>query len=144
MQWLAAVHAGATWFMTGLVWFVQLVHYPLLARVSPSSYTDYHRLHTRLTTSLVVPVMAVEGATAALLLALRPPFVPPFWLWGGLLLSLLIWASTALVQVPAHRLMCRAFDPSEHRRLVRNNWVRTAAWSLRGLLSFGILLRLAG
>ena len=26
-------HAGATWFMTGLISFVQIVHYPLMGSV---------------------------------------------------------------------------------------------------------------
>ena len=30
---LLLLHAAATLFMTGLIWFVQVVHYPLFARV---------------------------------------------------------------------------------------------------------------
>lgn len=144
MQWLGAVHAGATCFMAGLVWFVQLVHYPLLARVVGAGYADYHALHSRLTTRLVVPVMAVEGASAGLLLAVRPSGVPSWWLYLGMLLAVSIWLSTALLQVPAHGELQRAFEPRLHRRLVRSNWLRTVAWSVRGVLSLGIVCRLAG
>lgn len=144
MLLLAVVHAGATCFMVGLIWFVQLVHYPLLARVVGPGYTDYHAHHSRLTTRLVVPVMAVEGASAVLLLALRPAGVPAPWLWLGLLLSVVIWLSTALVQVPAHGKLQQSFEAQLHRGLVRNNWLRTLAWSARGVLSLGIVCRWAG
>jgi len=144
MGLLAGIHAGATCFMAGLIWFVQVVHYPLLARVTGDGYGVYHAHHTRLTTRLVVPVMAVEGASAALLLALRPAQIPLEWLLAGIALAAANWLSTALVQVPAHGLLCRSFDPAIHRRLVHSNWLRTISWSIRSALSLGIVFRMAG
>ena len=31
--WLLILHAGATLYMAGVIWFVQIVHYPLFSRV---------------------------------------------------------------------------------------------------------------
>lgn len=104
MQVLAALHAGSTCFLAGLVWFVQLVHYPLLASLPVNGYGDYHRGHSRLTTRLVVPVMAVEGASAVLLLALQPSRIPTSWLALGMALLLLIWEPQ-----PVH--CCRLTQP---------------------------------
>ena len=59
--------------------------------------------------------------------------------WAGLALLAVIWLSTALVQVPLHRRLQGGFDAAAHRRLVRTNWLRTAAWTLRAALA----LRLA-
>lgn len=53
---------------------------------------------------------------------------------AGLALVAVIWLSTALLQVPCHELLCVGFDPAVHQRLVWTNWIRTAAWSLRGFL----------
>ena len=37
VMWLFTMHhVGATWFMTGLTWFVQIVHYPLMGVESTS------------------------------------------------------------------------------------------------------------
>lgn len=144
LLWLALVHASTTWFLTGLIWFVQLVHYPLLAQVGASSQVDYHTLHSRITTRLVVPVMGLEGATSALLLALRPSTVPTLWLSLGMLLELVIWLSTAMIQVPAHRRLCRGFQTEDHQHLVQSNWLRTLAWSARGILALGILVHVSG
>jgi hypothetical protein len=39
------VHAFATLFMCGLAWFVQVVHYPLMARVGEPQWSEYERAH---------------------------------------------------------------------------------------------------
>jgi len=48
-----------------------------------------------------------------------------------------IWASTFLLQVPAHSQLGSGFDEETWRMLVRSNWLRTVAWSARaGLVSY--------
>ena len=65
--WIA--HALATLALTGLVWFVQLVHYPLLRRVGAAGFAEYEREHRERTSWLVVPAMGIESTTAVWLLA---------------------------------------------------------------------------
>jgi hypothetical protein len=137
MIFLLVGHAAATLFMVGLIWFVQIVHYPLMGRVGESSFADYEARHTRLTGFVVGPVMLAEGATALCLVWL-PSFRSPAALIG-LVLLVVIWLSTAFLQVPCHRRLSAEFDPVVHRRLVRSNWIRTIAWTLRGGLSLLIL-----
>ena len=57
-------HVAATAAMTGLIWFVQLVHYPLFARVGVADFTAYEREHVRRTGLLVAPLMLLEALTA--------------------------------------------------------------------------------
>jgi hypothetical protein len=76
------LHAAATLSMTGLIWFVQVVHYPLMARVGRVGFADYEAAHTRRTTWVVAPPMLIEGFTAVVLL-LRPPPGIPQWQVGG-------------------------------------------------------------
>ena len=47
---VAAVHAAATLFMAGVIWFVQVVHYPLLDGVGTDGSAAYQKRHSRLTT----------------------------------------------------------------------------------------------
>jgi hypothetical protein len=44
------------------------------------------------------------------------------------------WLSTAIVQVPLHRRLEQGFEAGAHGRLVATNWVRTGAWTARGVL----------
>jgi hypothetical protein len=54
--------------------------------------------------------------------------------WIGLGLILLIWFSTLLLQIPAHQRLLEGFDAITYKRLVSSNWIRTVAWSARGLI----------
>lgn len=135
MTALLLVHAGATVAMAGLVWFVQLVHYPLFAHVGRDGFARYELEHTRRTTWLVAPLMLVEAATALALLAADPSALT---VAGAALLGV-VWLSTALVQVPLHGRLERGFDAGAHRRLVRSNAVRTSAWTGRAAIALALL-----
>jgi hypothetical protein len=126
-------HLAATLFMTGVIWFVQVIHYPLFLSVGSAEFADYEQRHTALTTWIVAPPMLVEGATALVLLWLKPHAVPTWQLTAGLGLLAVIWVSTALVQVPCHEVLSTGFEPSVVHRLVLSNWIRTVAWSLRAI-----------
>jgi hypothetical protein len=132
MLWLT--HLAATLFLVGLIWVVQVVHYPLFAHVGADRFHGYWRGHTRLITRLVAPAMLTEVVTAVLLFVVRPPGIslPVLVLAFGLLV--LNWLSTWLVQIPCHERLGRRFDPATLRRLVLINWVRTATWTHRGVL----------
>ena len=131
---LLLLQAAATLAMVGLIWFVQVVHYPLFGQVGRDRFASYERLHQFRTTLVVAPLMLVEASTAVLLLWLRPVGVTMGAAVLGALLVGLIWVSTVLWQMPAHAKLEAAFNPAAHRWLVRSNWVRTAAWTARGML----------
>ena len=130
-EWVLIVHAAATWFMTGLIWFVQRVHYPLMDGVATAGYADYQRRHMHATSPVVGVAMLIELLTAVALVVM---FVGVAGWWVNLALLAFIWVSTAAVQVPAHRRLGGGFDAATHRRLVVSNWGRTAAWSLRAVI----------
>lgn len=132
---LLLIHAAATWFLVGLIWTIQLVHYPAFNGVGGEGWADYHRRHTRNITFLVAPAMLLELATALLLAVMGPGMLTLV----GLGLVVLLWLSTAAVQVPVHASLGRGFDRALHRKLVRTNWVRTALWSIRGVLALLLL-----
>ncbi len=134
------VQATATWFMTGLIWFVQVTHYPLMNGVAANGYGDYQRRHMARTTFVVAPAMLVELLTALAMIWIRPASVPMWAVWCGLAAVALVWASTALLQVPMHERLTSGFDAAAHRRLVFTNWLRTLAWSARGVLVAWMLL----
>ena len=128
--------------MVGVIWFVQVVHYPLFGKVGISGFRDYEQDHQRRTTLVVAPLMLTEAVTAVALLWLRPDIIPASLVVAGLGLIALLWASTFFWQVPAHERLAKSFDPATHRNLVRSNWLRTAAWSARGVMVCWMCLRL--
>jgi len=134
VQLVLLVHVGATLFMVGLIWFVQIVHYPFFGSVGRSGFAEYSRAHSRLTGLVVGPPMLVEAGTAVLLVARRPEGVPPVLPLVGLVLLAAVWLSTALLQSPQHTVLGGGFVGSSHRFLVASNWVRTACWTGRSVL----------
>jgi len=136
---LETVHLAATLFMTGVIAFVQVVHYPLMARVGKMGSVDYQQAHMRRTAWVVIPAMTMELGSAVGLLVLRWGTPDgPLTLVGGALLGV-IWLSTALVQAPLHGRLASGFDAGLHRRLVLSNWVRTAAWGGRVPVAIGLM-----
>jgi len=135
---LLLIHAAATWGLVGLIWTVQLVQYPGLARVGAAELPAFHEHHCARITWIVGPLMACELATGLALLAWRPPAVPLQLVGSGLALIAVNWACTAFVSVPLHaRLTARA--PGVQRSLVATNWIRTAAWTARGGCALAML-----
>jgi hypothetical protein len=138
MVLLLALHALATIMMAGLIWFVQLVHYPLFSAIGESEFPRYEREHTRRVLWVVAPLMILEAVTAAMLVFLAEGAAMQVAAIAGLLLVVAIWTSTALLQAPYHRKLLGGFDPVTARRLVATNWLRTLAWTARAGLALVI------
>ena len=109
MRFVLLSQLATTIFMVGLIWFVQIVHYPLFAKVGTEQFKDYEKQHQRLTTFVVMPVMLLELGTAIALIWIFPAdsrLLP----WIGLILLAGIWLSTWSLQVPAHDALSSGFS----------------------------------
>ncbi len=134
MSGVLLTNLAATLLMTGVIWIVQVVHYPLFAGVGLEGWSAYEASHQSRITLIVGPLMLIELATAVWLIAARPEAVPPWAVLLGAALVGVIWASTAFLQVPLHNALGGEFDLEAHSRLVSTNWIRTLAWSARSAL----------
>ncbi len=123
--------------LVGLIWTIQLVHYPLFDAVRGDLFARFHRAHSTRITWIVMPLMMVELAGAIAGVALFEPashILGHVATWAGFVAVVVIWAATFLLSVPMHDRLAAGFDVVAHRRLVWTNWVRTAAWTARGVL----------
>lgn len=137
---LLAVHSSATAGMMGLIWFVQVVHYPLFQQIGTGEFAAYERLHQRLTSRVVGPLMAIEGVSALVLAAMPPDGVGRLLPILGLGALAVVHSSTVLLQVPAHRDLTVGKAEGTIRRLVATNWIRTIGWTVRVILAVGMIL----
>jgi hypothetical protein len=132
--------------MTGLIWFVQVVHYPLFAAVAPvgdDGFRAYETSHRFRTGFVVMPFMGLELLAAVALVLATPDGLPRAAAGGLLVLLLVVLGTTFLVSVPAHEALNRGFDAAAHRRLCRTNWIRTAGWTARMVGSAAALVVVA-
>jgi hypothetical protein len=112
-------NTAGTLFMVGLIWFVQRVHYPLLAQVDVKDQKSVGHEHQRRTSQVVGLPMAVEGVSTLVLLV------------SLLAISL---GSTVFLSVPLHEKMISKPSSQIGKKLVATNWPRTISWTLRGFI----------
>lgn len=131
MNSLFVIHAATTWCLIGLIWIIQVVHYPLFKNVGETHFVAYHERHMKLITWVVGPLMFIEVCSAGMLLLLGERS----WLLIASLVPLaFIWLATAFVQVPLHGKLARdGYHTATIDRLVSTNKWRTLAWTVRGL-----------
>ena len=125
--------------MTGLIWFVQIVHYPLMDGWPHDDFGNWEVAHRERTGPVVIPPMLIEGVVSVWLLVHRPRGVHPLFPVIGMTALLGIWASTFFLQVPCHLRLSTGWDAQTLRFLVDSNWIRTILWSFRMALSVGML-----
>ena len=136
-----AIQAIASGMMCGIIWFVQVIHYPLFAMVPPADSASHARENLRRTRPVVLVPMILEAVSAAWIAFFAPPGISRLAAVAGLALLAAIWISTAFVQMPLHGRLARGEGGLETvDRLVATNRVRTLLWTLRALLSAWMLL----
>ena len=133
MDLLEQLQYAVTIALVGVIWTIQLVHYPAFKYISSSRFVDFERMHTLKITLLVAPLMLMEAITVCLLLYLSA------FAMGNLLLALivaLIWIATFFVSVPCHRILAQGKDERVIQRLITTNWIRTFLWSTKLVLLY--------
>jgi hypothetical protein len=132
------VHFLATAFMTGIIWFVQLVHYPLFKYLAPEKFQSSMKYHQLFTTVIVGPAMLLELTTA---IALLFSHSSPILVWINLGGVIALWGLTYFVSVPKHEKLVTGFDETTINLLIKSNWLRTFIWTLRCLIVFYLVSR---
>ena len=124
--------------MAGLIWFVQVVHYPLFHQISDTKSIDYAFQNQRRTAWIVGMPMFVEGITTLWLFfdPINGRLLP---LIGGLVL-IKVHASTIFLQVPKHDQLLNGYKKEVVDQLVKTNWIRTIGWSIRSLIAIFIVI----
>lgn len=115
-------------FMTGLIWLVQLVHYPAFAYVIDDLFSEFHKMHSKKISIIVMPVMLLELITAIALVYLYPQ---SSLILTNTIILIFIWLSTFALSVPVHNILSKDKNTNAIHRLIQTNWSRTALWTVR-------------
>jgi len=131
LDYWIVIHLVSTVFMVGLIWIVQLVHYPSFSFVDKSLYRDFQYFHMQRITYIVAPVMVIELLSASVILY---KYYMNWYFSLSILVLALIWVNTALLNIPVHNKLLANKDEMLINKLVLYNWPRTILWSLRVIL----------
>lgn len=130
--------------MFGVIWMVQVVHYPLMRFVSAERFTRFETAHRVRISWVVGPLMAVEGV-CVLAFLFAPPAGLAWWLpWAGAAAEAVAIGTTVFVSAPLHERLNAHFDQASLDRLVATNWVRTFAWTARAGVAIAMLVAVLG
>ncbi len=124
-------HLLVTCALLGLIWTIQLVHYPSFRFVDEHSFIKFEQFHRKSISIVVMPLMLAELSLVTVLLfssGFEGRFLSYF------VIVVLIWLSTFFLSVPCHERLSRGKDIATIDRLVLTNWPRTLLWSFKVVL----------
>ena len=126
------IHLIATSVMVGVIWIMQLIHYPSFHFIELNQYTTFQRFHMSRISYVVIPAMLTELFTLILII-ISMDQVDPIILASALLL-IVIWLMTAVFFSGMHQKLTLGYDQVVVEKLVKLNWGRTLLWTLRLLI----------
>ena len=132
------LHLIATSVMVGVIWVIQLVHYPSFHFVELKQYTTFQRFHMARISYVVIPAMLTELFTL-ILIVFSMDQIDTLVLASAILL-IFIWLMTAVFFSGVHQKLTLGYDQTVVDKLVKLNWGRTLLWTLRLLFIFIYML----
>ncbi len=139
-MWAFLVTLAFTLYMTGMIWSMQILEYPLFALVGAKEFPAYHRRHNRGLPFLVILPSLVAFVSAVVLIFTRPARLPLSASIVIAVLDLIIIIATVALEAPLHAQLDReGFSATLIRQLVLGNWIRTLLWTINALLLLALV-----
>ena len=116
-------------FMTGALWIKQIVMYPSLALIPSESFSCFEILRQKRVKWVLYPVVGTELFTGLVLMT------QDSWIFkANFALILFIWFISFTVYYPIMRKLREGKDDELINNLVKINWLKTVAWSVKSIL----------
>ena len=115
-------------FDTGLfilIWLVQLIIYPGFLYYTKDNFLRWHKRYTKLLTFIVAPLLA--GQVITVFYDVFSSFSWYSWISSILISYVIVY--TFVHFVPLHAELEFNYSTKTIKKLIRNNWYRTAIWS---------------
>ena len=136
-NFILLVHLTFTSIMTGVIWVIQIVHYPSFHFIEKELYTAFQKFHMNKISIIVIPIMLAELITG-MMLFLDKSYKSPLLIISVIIL-VLIWLTTGVFFTKAHNELITGYQQAVVNQLVVMNWIRTSLWTLRLLLLIGFV-----
>ena len=129
---LIDIHFLSTSVMVGVIWVIQLLHYPSFHFVQKSDYPKFQQFHMSRISLIVIPAMIIEFITGIIMLQFG--FSSNFLFISSLVILITIWGITFIFFTKMHKVLISGYNEIIVNRLILINWSRTLLWSLRLLI----------
>ncbi|MGY8976333.1 MAG: hypothetical protein ACKVHD_08650 [Alphaproteobacteria bacterium] len=131
---ISLTHLVFTSTMVGIIWVIQLVHYPSFYFIRKDIFVSFQKFHTDKITIIVAPVMLIELITGILLIYMETNI--DIALSISLFILIAIWVLTAIYFYKAHQKLMSGYNEEIINQLIKLNWIRTILWTFRLILFF--------
>lgn len=131
MDALININLYSTFIMLGVIWVVQLSHYPAFRYVDEKDFKEFSRMHMTTISFIVVPTIILEMFST---FSLSYLFKESIYYHINSILMLMIISSTYFLSVPCHNKLIYGKDMRIINRLVNTNWIRTICWTVKALV----------
>ena len=133
-------HFISTSIMVGVIWIIQLVHYPTFLFIDKQKYFNFQKFHMSKVSYIVMPAMTVELFSGIYILLYSENLIENNLFLLAFSFLVLNWVITGLVFVKIHNSLLIEYNMQTILLLVKLNWIRTTLWSLRLIFLTVILL----
>ncbi|PCI76274.1 hypothetical protein COB21_04595 [Candidatus Aerophobetes bacterium] len=130
---LLIIQLALTFFLNGIIWFLQVVHYPLYYKIKEGFHT-YEKNYLKKAVFLMSPIMFLELISAILLISDAETAIFVQLASANLIFLIINWLSTFILQNTEHQKLAVRFSVTSLHRLISTNWIRTFFWTVRGII----------
>ena len=123
------IHFLSTAIMVGVIWVIQLIHYPSFHFIKKSNYSKFQQFHMNRISIIVIPTMIIEIISG--LLIFWSVFHSNIFFISSLFILISIWAITFIFFTKMHQGLVFGYNQEIVNKLILINWSRTLLWSLR-------------
>ena len=129
---LLKINSACGFFLLGLIWIIQIVHYPTYLYIDNNKRILFQNFHTKTISYIVAPVMIIELISSFLILINQVNLQNIVIL----IIPVLIWLSTFCISVPIHKNINKSNFEMLAKKLIKTNWIRTILWTIKALIIF--------
>ena len=98
--WLFLVTFALIFYGLGASFVESFVNYPTWRLIGAGEFVAYHHALSPLVIGYMVIPMVLTTVLTILLAWFRPPLIPKWAIWLSVVLQMIVWVSTAAIQIP--------------------------------------------
>ena len=121
--WLFLIAFALVFYGMGASFVESFVNYPTWRLIGANEFRAYHQALSPLVIGYMVIPMLITTIMTMLLLWYRPAPLPQWAIWLAVVLQLIVWVSTAAIQLPIQMQLSRdGLSLPLIERLIFTNW----------------------
>jgi len=144
--WLFLISFALVFYGVGVSFVESFVNYPTWRLIGANEFRAYHQALSPLIIGYMVIPMLITTILTMLLLWYRPAPLPRWAIWLAVVLQLIVWVSTAAIQLPIQMQLSRdgLSLPLIERLIFTNWWLRKVPQIINAFLFLWLMSLLLG